>query len=300
MFKTKRNRIPSNWTLLSVILISTLLLGCTKYTSKTATTSQSNTSNSSQGYIPSTGNSSGTNGSNGTGTSGGNTSGGSTSSGTSGSGGTGSGTSGGNSSSGTGTTANIPKTYLQGFNYSNFINSSIFVNDSTQLLSNGYYTTLKAGNSRLAMIWGNHNSTALANYFLNPYSFYSYFVFDETPSTLGELLLNNGALTVPLNTALVRFVNIDPTTKNSSITFKLNNGNDKLTFPNRGYLDNKSDSSLAPFISINPSTAAIDFEVNGQVIKSFNQYFQGGKKYTVLAAFSKAYNYSTYFVAQHN
>lgn len=296
MFKTKRNTIPFNWTFFSIILLSALLSSCTKYTSKTTTTTQTTTGSTSQGYIPSTGNSSGTGGST-TGSSGGNTSGGATGSG---SGGSNTGTSGGSSTGGSGTTTNIPQTYLQGFNYSNFVNSSIFVNDSTQLLSNGYYTTLKAGNTRLALVWGNHNATALANYFLNPYSFYSYFVFDETPSTLGEILLSNGSSTVSSNVALVRFVNIDPTTKSTPITFKLNNGNDKLTFPNRGYLDNKADTTLAPFISINPSTAAIDFEVNGQVIKSFNQYFQGGKKYTVLAAFSKAYNYSTYFVAQHN
>jgi len=65
-------------------------------------------------------------------------------------------------------------------------------------------------------------------------------------------------------------------------------------------LDNKTDTTLAAFVSINPSTASIEFEVNGQVIKSFNQYFQGGKKYTVLAAYSKQYSYSTYFVTQHN
>jgi hypothetical protein len=286
------------------------LFSCTKYTAKS--NSSSNTANNTQGYTPVNGSGS-SSGTGGTSTSGGGTSGGSTgsssggsstggsNSGGSSSGGsnTGSGSSGG-SSSGTGTGNVIPKTYIQGFNYSNFVNSSIYANDSIALLSNGYYSTLNAGNTRFALVWGNHNATNLSTYFLNPYSFYSYYVFDETPSSLGETILNNGSLTVPSSSAMVRFINIDPTTKNSSITFKLNNGNDKLTIPNRKYLDNKTDTTLAPFISINPSTAAIDFEVNGQVIKSFNQYFQGGKKYTVLAAYSKQYSYSTYFVTQHN
>jgi hypothetical protein len=269
-----------------IICIALLFLSsCTKYTA--TKNSSSNTSSNTQGYTPINGNGSST----GTG--------GSTSGGSTGASNTGSGTS-GSTSSGTGTGNTIPKVYLQGFNYSNFVNSRIFASDTIALLTNGYYTTLAAGNTKLALVWGNHDATQLPTYFLNPYYFYSYFVFDETPSILGETILNNGSLTVPSNTALVRFINIDPTTKNSPITFKLNNGNDKLTIPNRTYLDNKSDSTLAAFVSINPSTASIQFEINGQIITSFNQYFQGGKKYTVLAAFSKQYSYSTYFVAQHN
>ncbi|MFY7964079.1 MAG: hypothetical protein ACOVO1_04225 [Chitinophagaceae bacterium] len=291
-----------------------VLHSCTKYVAKNTsqTSTSTGTSGSTQGATPTGGNTS--SGSSGTG---GSSSGGNTGSSTGGSTGTGTGgsTSGGGTSSGGGSTgtgtggstsgnnngsANIPQTYLQGFNYSNLANSSIYANDSIQLLANGYYTSLKAGSLRFGLVWGNHNSTTLATYFLNPYSFYSYFVFDETTTTLGETILNNGSINATTNLAQVRFINIDPTTKNSSITFKLNNGNDKLTIPNRTYLDNKTDSTLANFININPSTAVVEFEVNGQVIKSFNQYFQGGKKYTVLAAYSKQYSYSTYFVAQHN
>ena len=286
MTKTTHIKSFQAFGLSAIICFSVFFLcGCTKYTAKK--NSSSNSASNTQGYTP-------INGSGGSTGTGGSTSGGST-----GASNTGSSTS-GSTSSGTGTGNTIPKVYLQGFNYSNFVNSRIFASDTVALLTNGYYTTLAAGNTRLALVWGNHDATKLPTYFLNPYSFYSYFVFDETPSTLGEIMLNNGSLTVPSNVALVRFINIDPTTKNSSITFKLNNGNDKITIPNRGYLDNKTDTTLAPFISINPSTAAIDFVVNGQTIKSFNQYFQGGKKYTVAAAYSKQYSYSTYFVTQHN
>lgn len=300
MLKTNYTHTPQVSILLTLVcLLSLILFSCTKYVAKNSSQATSNSTNNSTGYTPSNGNN-GSSASGGNTSSGGSSSGGSTGSGTGGSS-TG-GNTGGNSSSGSsnGTGNTIPKTYIQSFNYSTLINSGIYANDSIALLASGYYTILNAGSNKFALVWGNHNAIFLNNYSLNPYSFYSYFVFDETPTTLGEMMLSNGTLTVPTNVALVRFINIDPTTKNNSITFKLNNGNDKITIPNRGYLDNKTDSSLAPFIGITPSTAAIDFEVNGQVIKSFNQYFQGGKKYTVAAAFSKQYSYSTYFVTQHN
>jgi len=286
-----------------VCQFSIFLFSCTKYVAKNS----AQATNNNTGYTPLNGNNGSSSGGGSTssggnaGSSGGSSSGGNSTGGNTGGSSTGGNTGGNGSGAGnTGTGNNIPKTYVQGFNYSNLMNAGIYANDSTALLASGYYTILNAGANKFALVWGNHNAIVLPSYSLNPYSFYSYFVFDETPTTLGEMMLSNGTLTVPTNVALVRFINIDPSTKNNAITFKLNNGNDKITIPNRGYLDNKTDSSLAPFIGITPSTATIDFEVNGQTIKSFNQYFQGGKKYTVVAAFSKQYSYSTYFVTQHN
>ena len=302
-------RVSSTCLVLSKVacFLLVFLCSCTKYAGNA--TSKTTTNNNSQGNTPisgsggSTGTGNGSNSGTDSGSSGGSNSSGGSSGSSTGSGSTGGNTGGGSSSggsSGTGMGNLIPKVYIQGFNYSNQVNAAIYANDSTAMLANGYYTSLNAGYTKFALVWGNHNATQLSTYYLNPYSFYSYVVFDETSTTTGETLLNNGSLTVPAGVALVRFINIDPTTRNSSITFKLDNGNDKITIPNRSYLDNKTDSTLASFISINPSTAAIEFQVNGQTIKSFNQYFQGGKKYTVMAAYSKQYSYSTYFVAQHN
>ncbi len=215
----------------------------------------------------------------------------------------------GTGSSGTGggtVNPNIPQAYVQGFNFTDFTGGYININDSTNLLGNGSYTTLYAGTNVFKYKVSTTTYTT-ASYYLRPYSFYTYVVFKSPASVAGETLLWNDATTPAAGTAQVRFISLDPLTTASPITFKLTNYLDNVIVPNRTYLDNRTDSTQNYFRTITPGFSNVSFLYKDSTMLTFTQNFESGRKYTVFAgalsyiASSKGtlpINY--YQIARHN
>ena len=217
---------------------------------------------------------------------------------------------GGGTGTGTGTggtvNPNIPQTYVQGFNFTDFVGGYININDSANLLGNGSYTTLYAGSNVFKYKVSTTTYTTAA-YYLRPYSFYTYVVFKSPASVAGETLLWNDATTPAAGTAQVRFISLDPLTTATPITFKLTNYLDNVLVSNRTYLDNRTDSTQNYFRTITPGFSTVSFIYKDSTLLTFSQNFESGKKYTVFAgalsyiASSKGtlpINY--YQIARHN
>ncbi len=217
-----------------------------------------------------------------------------------GTGGTGTGTSGGTIN------PNIPQAFVQGFAFTDFVGGYINVNDSTNLLGNGSYTTLYAGSNIFKYKMSSTTYTT-ASYYLRPYSYYSYVIFKSPASVAGETLLWNDITTPATGTAQVRFISLDPLTTATPITFKLTNYLDNVIIPNRTYLDNRTDSNQNYFRTITPGFSNVSFIYRDSTMLSFSQNFESGKKYTVFAgalsyiATSKGTMPINYYqVARHN
>jgi len=223
---------------------------------------------------------------------------------------TGGGTSSGGSSSGTtggGTNnVNIPQAYVQGFSFTDFSGYCINVNDSNNLLNNGYYSAVYAG-FNLFKYKVSTTTYITTSYFLRPYSYYSYVVFKSPVSATGETLLYNDLTATVAGTAQIRFISLDPLTTSVPITFKLTNYLDNFSVPNRTYLDNRTDTSQNYFRSITPGFSNVSFIYRDSALLSFSQNFEAGRKYTVFAgalsylASSKGTMPVNYYqVARHN
>ncbi len=251
------------------------------------------------------GSSSGSGSSGGTGS--GSGSGGSTGSGSSGTGGsTGSGGStigsGSSGSGGSGTGGNtLPVTYLQGLNYMGIgavSNVSMFA-DSATLLSAGYYTSIYAGNVKVGAYYNNNQVLNIGNYLLTPYNFYSLIIFDAPQVSIAGTILPNGNTTPGDKRAYIRFIDLDPSTKNANMICSAVSYMDSSWFMNRRYLDHQTDTSLTQYKDIYATTADINFKINNQVVKSFQYAFEQGKKYTIIAI-ADGNNLSKYYIARHN
>jgi hypothetical protein len=276
----------------SVIVLSLMLLfiGCTKYSGTTnSTTPASGTSTTAPTPLPPLA-----------------TGGGSSSTGSSGS-------TGGSTGSGT-ANPNIPQCYVQGLIFTDFPSSYIGVNDSTSLLGSGSYTNLYGGANLFKYQVRNGTSSSAGyttytstQYFLRPYSYYTYVVFKSPVSAAGETILMNDLSTPAVGTTQVRFISLDPLTTSVPVTFKVVNYLDNFTVANRTYLDNRTDTTLNYFRAITPGFSTVSFLYRDSTVLSFNQNFESGRKYTVfagalgyLASSKGTLPISYYQVARHN
>lgn len=301
--------------ILSFIIILFLLTGCTKYAAKKINTTTTSTtgSNSGSGATPlgSGSSSSGSGGSGSSGSGGGSSSGGGTGTGSGSSGSGGSGTGGGSSSGGgssvgsgssgsggSGTGGNqTAQTYIQGLNYSSASNVVMWA-DSLNLLGGGYYTAINAGNVKVGTKYGNNEMLTVGTYLLNPYSFYSLIIFDG--SQLAGTILPNGTSTPNTNRAFIRFIDLDPTTKNATMICSAVSYADSSWFMNRRYIDHQSDTSLTQYKDVYATTNTITLKINNQVVKNFQYPFEQGKKYTIIALADPSNGNSKCYIARHN
>lgn len=322
------NLVPMSYSVSRILAFSILiflLIGCTKYAAKKNTTSTSTSSGTGSGSgatpLGAGGSSSGSgnsgsgsgagSGSSGSGgSSSGSGSGSGTGSGSSGSGGSGS--SGGGSSSGgggsigsgssgsggSGTGSNqIAQTYIQGLNYSSASNVVMWA-DSLNLLGGGYYTAINAGNVKVGAKYGNNETLTVGTYLLSPYSFYSLIIFDGS-QTAGTIL-PNGTSTPSTNRAFIRFIDLDPTTKNANMICSAVSYADSSWFMNRRYIDHQSDTSLTQYKDVYATTNTITLKINNQIVKNFQYPFEQGKKYTIIALADPANGSSKCYIARHN
>lgn len=289
-----QNKQASNKFLFAII-IAALFIGCTKYAGTRTSTTTTNSGSSGSG--------------------------GSSSSGSGptplpplgGTGSSGSGSGSGSGSTGTGGTAsnNLPLSYIQGLFFAGLANSYVSINDSMYLKQDGSYTTINAGSTTFKYKVGTGSSSDAVytnmNYYIRPYSYYSYVLFKSPTAAAGELLLLNDLSTPVAGTTQVRFVSLDPLTATVPVTFKLTNYLDEVRIPNRTYLDSRTDSNYNNFRSVTPGSSSVSFWYRDSSMLSFNYPFEAGKKYTVFAG---ALSYvssskgtlpvSYYQVARHN
>ena len=171
--------------------------------------------------------------------------------------------------------------------------------DSANLLGGGYYTTVNAGNVKVGVNYGSQQTLNIGTYFLNPYTFYSLIVYDGPQITVAGTILPNGITTPSSNRAYIRFVDLDPNTKNATMICSAVSYADSSWFMNRHYLDHQTDTSLTQFRDVYATTATVTFKTNNQIIRTFQYPFEQGRKYTIIAM-ADANGNSKYFIARHN
>jgi hypothetical protein len=300
-----RKEIRSLLFLIALMVVVSMITGCTKYHGNGSTNSASTGGNNTAGpdpLPPYWG------GGSGAGSGGGSSSG-------SGSGGSGTGGAGGGAGTGNGGSGvvdpNIPKAWVQSFIFTGANRAYVTYNDSISLKQDGSYTELYAGQGTMKYKIGNGASTdptyTFANYFLRPYNFYTFVVFKSPQFESAETILYNDLSAPSSGTSQVRFISLDPLTSTVPVAYKFKNPNEEFLIQNRTYLDNKTDSSFQRFRVVTPGQSTVSFYYKDSSLLSFSNIFDAGKKYTI---FSGAAGYvstnkgqlpiPTYFVTRHN